>query len=78
VQARVRCWEHLQEKSASTDLTDPQNCAVRAVICALHPEPTQDDVAEVIDWFLTITRKIGIAFPDPEPLLRSCFIEKKI
>lgn len=57
--ARVKCWELLDENSASSDFSEPQTCAVRAVICVLYASPPSDDISELFSWFLNLMEKSG-------------------
>lgn len=50
-EARVRCWNYLDEQSASTNTIDPEACALRAVICVLYEAPPSDEIAELIAFF---------------------------
>lgn len=50
--ARVKCWNYLDEQNASTNTQEKQYCALRAVICILYAEPPSDDISELIEFFL--------------------------
>ncbi len=53
VQARVACWKYLGERSASTDVTTPEYCAIRAAICFLYDGPTEGgDAIDLVSLFL--------------------------
>lgn len=53
--ARVSCWNYLDERSASTDITAPEYCAIRAAICFLYNGPAQgEDAIDLVDLFLTL------------------------
>jgi len=77
--ARVKCWEFLDAKSASTDFSQPETCAIRAVICFLYAEPPSDDVAELLSWFLTLVKKMDAseAVPDAPSFLKVYFSRPK-
>jgi hypothetical protein len=68
--ARVSCWSYLDERSASTDFTTPEHCAIRAAICFLYEEPTQGgDAIDLVDWFLNLTNKFERPFDETAALL---------
>lgn len=50
-QARVACWNYLDERSASTNTEQPDYCAMRAVISVLYPDPPSDDIGELLFFF---------------------------
>lgn len=56
--ARVACWEFLANINASCDVSTPENCFVRAVICCLYPKPEDDDLHYQLTWFLTLSKKV--------------------
>ena len=56
--ARIACWKFLEDKGASTDVSVPENCAVRAVICCLHSKPEDEDLFDLLSWFLELARKV--------------------
>lgn len=49
--ARVDCWNYLDERSASTNTEVPEYCALRAVICVLYEEGSSDDLGDVACFF---------------------------
>jgi hypothetical protein len=49
--ARVKCWEYLDDRSAGTNVEEPEFCAVRAVICTLYSSDPPDDLVDTIDFF---------------------------
>ncbi|BEV16224.1 hypothetical protein HBDW_30120 [Herbaspirillum sp. DW155] len=73
--ARIRCWESLDAKSASTDFSQPDICAIRAAICFLYAEPPSEDVAELLSWFLTLVAKMDASegVPDSTSFLQTYF-----
>lgn len=71
--ARVKCWEFLDKKSASLDVTDPENCAVRAAICFLYADPPSDDLPELLEWFLVLANKVEDHSSEIAPLLERHF-----
>ena len=72
--ARVRCWKYLDEQKASTDLSTPQYCIVRAVICALYdPRESSESVGETLDFFFRMANKFEDHSGDAVPLLRKRF-----
>ena len=72
--ARIKCWEYLDSKSASTDFSNPETCAIRAVICILYAEPPSEDMAELVGWFLTLMEKVDGIAPDLNSLQKIHFI----
>jgi hypothetical protein len=56
--ARVACWQFLTNINASSDVSTPENCFVRAVICCLYPKPEDDDLHYQLSWFLVLARKV--------------------
>jgi len=73
--ARIQCWEFLDAKSASTDFSQPEICAIRAVICILYAESPSEDVSELLSWFLTLVGKMDAsdAVPDAASFLKTYF-----
>ena len=72
--ARVSCWHYLDERSASTDFTTPEHCAIRAAICFLYEGPTQGgDAIDLVDWFLNLTDRFEHAFDEAASLLKKYF-----
>jgi hypothetical protein len=57
-QARIECWQYLDEIGSSTDLRIPGASAVRAVICLLYPSPAQEDLLELAHFFIGLTRNV--------------------
>jgi hypothetical protein len=56
--ARVACWEYLDSINASVDVSTPENCFVRAVICCLYPKPEDNDLHYQLSWFLILAKKV--------------------
>jgi len=52
--ARDACWKYLSAAGAKVELdfANKANCAVRAVLSALHREPPRLDLREACYWFL--------------------------
>lgn len=48
--AREACWQYLDDRGASTNLIEPEFCALRAVICVLYAEPSSDDPSELLEF----------------------------
>jgi len=71
-QSRVSCWEFADSRSASTDFSDPEVCAVRAAICFLYADPPSEDLPELVNWFFILLEKAGGQVVDPESSLRKC------
>ncbi len=57
---RVACWSFLDQKPNANDLADQETCLIRAIICALYVAPPDDDICELVTWFLALTKKAGI------------------
>ena len=66
---RVACWDHLGSRDC--DLSDPEACAMRAVICALFP--VMDDPAESLGWFLDFAQSAGAIDSDLAALLAQVY-----
>jgi len=59
-QAQRACWEYLQSIGSSTKLDSPAVISVRAVICALYAEPSDEDFdSDTLDWFVVLLNKLG-------------------
>ena len=54
--ARVACWRYLDEQDATWNTEEPEFCAIRAVICVLHPDPPSDDVGDLVEFFNEVLR----------------------
>jgi len=55
---RIKCWNYLDERGASTNTQDKEYCALRAVICLLHAQQPSDDIGELIEFFLEMVDSI--------------------
>jgi hypothetical protein len=73
--ARVSCWKFLDAKSASTDFTERENCAVRAAICLLYPDAPAGDLSELVVWFLSLANKVEDHTPEIDSLLNGYFLK---
>jgi hypothetical protein len=56
--ARLACWAYLDGKNASSDISTPEICAVRAAICCMHAVPEDDDLFDLLSWFLELANKV--------------------
>lgn len=57
---RVTCWRHLQRVGSPDGLTDREASGVRAVLCVLHADDTDDEfLDEVLPWFAAFLDKLG-------------------
>lgn len=58
--ARVRCWQYLDQKGQSVEISDREAVAMRALLCVLYPEPTTDDFSsETVRWFIGLLNRLG-------------------
>src|SRR5262249_15629664 len=72
--ARLSCWSYLNDRSAGTDFTTPEHCAIRAAICFLHVGPTvRGDAIDLVDWFLNLADRFEPRSDDAIALLRKYF-----
>ncbi len=62
---RVACWDHLGSRDC--EFSDPEVCAMRAVICALFP--VIEDPAESLGLFLDLAQSAGATDSDLSALL---------
>lgn len=73
-EARVSCWKYLDLRKASTDITKPEYCAIRAVICLLDDRPGDGgDAVDLIDFFLDVANKFEDQSENADRLLRQSF-----
>jgi hypothetical protein len=71
--ARVACWKIVDSESENTDFQAADRCVVRAAICFLYASPPDDDLPEVIDWFLALANNARGHPADIQLLLRTHF-----
>jgi hypothetical protein len=72
--ARLSCWSYLNERSASTDFTTPEHCAIRAAISLLYVAPAPgDDAIDLIDFFLNLADRFEPHSDDAVALLEKYF-----
>lgn len=65
IEARVACWNYLDERKASTNTTDPKYCALRAVICVLFESTSdEDDLEDAISCFLEFLYQSAMGIMD--------------
>lgn len=57
-EARVRCWQYLDKRNASTNTQEKEYCALRSVICVLYVEQPSDDIGELIEFFLEMISSV--------------------
>jgi hypothetical protein len=56
--ARDSCWQYLSTAGVTYDFKNRENCAVRAVLSALHREPPRLDLGEACYWFLSFADEV--------------------
>ena len=57
--ARVACWTYLDKMKKKSPATKLDGLRMQAVISALYPEPSSDDLLEILTWFVDIFIKVG-------------------
>jgi hypothetical protein len=71
--ARVECWESVDAMSKATNFDDKDYFSLRAAICLLYPTAPDDDLPEVIDWFLDMANKVEDHSAESNSLLQTFF-----
>ncbi|MEJ5150700.1 hypothetical protein [Comamonas sp. MYb396] len=57
--ARVACWDYLENTGASVGSETKEQAAMRAVICVLYAEPDADDFSvDTVRWFADLMDRI--------------------
>lgn len=70
--ARVECWNYLDAKGSGCDIRDPEDAAMRALICVLYAEPESDDFsAETVRCFANMLDRLGDYSSEMERLMNS-------
>lgn len=74
--ARIECWSYLDTLGEKKhDLSDPQVCAIRAVICGLYPLDSVDreDLVDYLGFFFELVNLVEPHYEEGQRLLRRYF-----
>lgn len=56
---RIKCWNYLDTRHASTNIQDKEFCALKALICILYASPPSEDLGDVVEFFLKMILKVS-------------------
>lgn len=60
--ARISCWDYLDSNYVPANPTEQRDCAIRALICVLYPDPPSEDISELTECFFEFIALIGVYY----------------